>query len=647
MSNSSLHSVRDHTSATNSDHQSLTIGNCTEPGNRAITLVPQLVAAQAVAVPDALAVAQGKLSLTYHELDQRADQLAHFLQELGVGPDVVVGLYVNRSPAMIVGALAILKAGGAYLPLDPSYPAERLMLMLKDAETPIVVTGQCIASGLPELPKHVVTLDPEGRLADSRSSGRPVARAQSKNLAYVIYTSGSTGQPKGVEITHRGLLNLVLWHHRAFRVSPSDRASQLSALGFDAAVWELWPYLTAGASVHLPDGLAVNDPEAIRDWVVAQRISITFLATPLAERVITLEWPVKASLRVMLTGADVLHHYPSRKLRFQLINNYGPTECTVVATSGAVLPNEHQDRLPTIGRPIDNVQVYILNEDLQRVPIGEPGEIYIGGAGLARGYRNRPDLTADRFVPNPFASAPDARLYKTGDLARDLPGGQIAFLGRIDEQVKIRGFRIEPAEIVQVLDEHPSVQASAVVAREVAPGDKRLVAYFVPAPNAPCKHTELRNFLAGRVPEYMLPACFVKLDALPLNQSGKVDRASLPAPNSENTLLDSTFVAPRTAIEERVAPMVATLLGLDRVSVEDNFFMVGGHSLLGTQVIARVRDLFGVELSLHTLFEAPTVSELSARIEALLIAKLEAMSEEEAQRLVSATAHATALDRPQ
>ena len=609
--------------------------------------VPELVSAQAAATPDAIAVTHGKRSLSYQELDRRANRLAHILQSLGVGPDVVVGLYLDRSLAMIVGALAILKAGGAYLPLDPSYPTERLMFLLKDAQAPILVTGQCMADTLPEHPEHVVTLDPEGRLPVTQNSEPPIARARGENLAYVIYTSGSTGQPKGVEITHGGLLNLVSWHQRAFRITRDDRASQLSALGFDAAVWELWPYLTAGASLHLSDGVAANDPEAVRDWLISQKITICFLATPLAERVMTLEWPTKARLRVMLTGADTLHHYPPRKLPFRLVNNYGPTECTVLATSGTVLSNEHPHRLPSIGSPIDNVQVHILNEGMRQAPIGESGEIYIGGAGLARGYRNQPDLTAERFVPDPFSSEPGARLFRTGDLGRYLPDGQVAFLGRIDEQIKIRGFRIEPAEIVKVLDEHPAVQASTVVAREVEPGDKRLVAYFVPAAKAQPTHTELRNFIAARVPEYMVPATFVKLEALPLNPSGKVDRAALPAPNAENTLRDSSFVAPRTPIEERLAAMLALLLDLDRVGVEDNFFLLGGHSLLGTQLIARVRDAFGVELSLRNLFDAPTVSKLSAQIEALLLAKLEAMSEEEAQLLANGTEPATAERLPE
>lgn len=604
--------------------------------------VPELVSAQAAATPSATALTHGKRSLSYQELDRRADRVAQVLRSLGVGPDVVVGLYLNRSIAMIVGALGILKAGGAYLPLDPSYPTDRLAFLWRDAQATILVTGQCMADTLPLRAAHVVAVDPEGQVALDKMPKPVGVKAKANNLAYVIYTSGSTGQPKGVEITCGGLLNLVRWHHRAFRITSNDRASHLAALGFDAAAWELWPYLTRGASVHLADGLAVNDPEAVRDWLISQEITICFLATPLAERVMTLEWPAKTSLRVMLTGADTLHHYPPRKLPFQLVNNYGPTECTVVTTSGNVLPNEHADRLPSIGSAIDNVQVHILNEDMQKAPIGERGEIYIGGAGLARGYRSRPDLTQERFVPDPFSSEPRARLFRTGDLGRYLPGGQIAFLGRVDEQIKIRGFRIEPAEIVKVLDEHPAVQVSIVVAREVEPGDKRLIAYFVPAGKTQPTHTELRNFIAARLPAYMIPAIFVKLRDLPLNSSGKVDRSTLPAPDAENTLHDTSFVAPKTPIEERLAATLATLLDLDRVSVEDNFFLLGGHSLLGTQLIARIRDTFGVDLSLRSLFDLPTISKLSEHIEVLILDKLHAMSEDEAQLLANGTAPAIA-----
>ena len=634
MSDAPAGPLREHELFRNMD-QMLCIGNHDRPNSFRHECVPQLVSAQAAVAPHAIAVTHGKRSLSYQELDRRADRLARYLRSLGVGPDVVVGLCLDRSIAVIVGALAILKAGGAYLPLDSSYPTQRLMFMLKDAQAPILVTGHCTAAALPVHPECVVGLDPEGQLAPAVGSGTWSTKSKADDLAYVIYTSGSTGQPKGVEITHGGLLNLLSWHQRAFRITPNDRASQLSALGFDAAVWEIWPYLTVGAKVHLPDGVARNDPEAVRDWLISQKITICFLPTPLAERMMTLEWPTKSSLRIMLTGADVLHHYPPKKMPFQLVNNYGPTECTVVATSGTVPPKEHADRLPSIGIPIDNVQVYILNEKGQPAPIGEPGEIYIGGAGLARGYRYRPDLTAERFVPSPFGSEGGTRLFRTGDLGRYLPDGQIAFLGRVDEQIKIRGFRIEPAEIVRVLNEHPAVQTSTLIAREVELGDKRLVAYFVPAAKTQPTHAELRNFIAGRLPEYMVPAIFVTLEALPLNANGKVDHAALPAPNADNTLRDGTFVAPRTAVEERLAAMLASLLGLDRVSAEDNFFLLGGHSLLGTQLIARIRDAFAVDLSLHALFDGPTVSQLAARVETLLVAKLEAMNDDEVQCLLN------------
>jgi amino acid adenylation domain-containing protein len=605
--------------------------NCPQlqyPQNRC---VPQLVSARAAATPDALAVTHGKLSLTYKELDWRADHLARLLRSLGVATDVVVGLYLNRSLAMIVGALAILKAGGAYLPLDPAYPKDHLLFLIKDAEAPILLTGHELTDWIPVRRDHVVRLEPEGRLLAPYSSEPIAIEAKPENLAYVIYTSGSTGQPKGVEITHEGFNNLLLWHRRAFSISPNDRASQLAGLSFDASVWEVWPYLTSGASVHLADCLAVNEPEAVRDWLVAQGITIGFLPTPLAERVMALDWPAKSTLRVMLTGADRLYHYPPPKLPFQLVNNYGPTECTVVATSGTVFPEDHPDQLPTIGRPIDNTQIYILNEKMHQVPTGGIGEIYIGGVGLARGYRNRPDLTSEKFVSNPFSAEPGARLYKTGDLGCYLPDGQIAFRGRVDDQIKIRGFRIEPAEIVNVLNDHPAVQASVIVAREIEPGDKRLIAYLVLAPGARPTHTEMRDFTAARLPGHMCPATFVTLPTLPLNLSGKIDRTILPDPVGENTLRDRAFVMATTGIEKRVASILAGLLGVEEVSVEDNFFLLGGHSLLGTQLITKLSNEFGVELSLRRLFDAPTVAMLSAEIEMCLLTNLENKSKDEAQ----------------
>lgn len=573
--------------------------------------------------------------MTYRELDARATELARHLRSLGVGTNVLAGLCMGRSAAMIVGALAILKAGGAYVPLDPSYPPERLSFMLTDAGANVLVTQACIADRLPAGPWRVVGLDAGGCGTGSCSAGTAQAASGAADLAYVIYTSGSTGQPKGVEITNRSLLNLVFWHRHAFQVSGRDRATQLASPGFDAAVWEVWPYLTAGASIHIPDEATRLLPERLRDWLVARRITISFLPTPLAERVLKLEWPPETSLRYLLTGGDTLHHYPSPKLPFKVVNNYGPTECTVVATSGIVPPGEDSGILPPIGRAIANTEVYILDEHLRQVPAGEAGEIYIGGDGLARGYLNRPELTAERFVPNPFKAGKEARLYKTGDLARYLPDGRIAFLGRADDQVKIRGNRVELNEIASVLEKHSSVQSSVVVASGNHGGEKRLIAYIVSAPERPPDAAGLQALVRQRLPEYMMPSAFVLVDSLPVTSNGKVNSAALPPPTDENTLRSDAFIAPRNPLEERLGAIVATLLGLERVSVNGNFFLLGGHSLLGTQLIARISDTFGVDLPLRTLFDSPTVAQLAVEIEKLIVAKIQAMPDDEVQEILN------------
>ena len=600
--------------------------------------VPQLVAAQAALSPDAPALIAGREAMTYGELNERANQLAHYLIALGVEPNNLVGLCLDRSVTEVVWALAILKAGAAYLPLDPSYPSERLAFMLSDARPLVLITRQDVAKQLPAGPWQVIEIDRDDKEIVRLSTDSPACNITAEHLAYVIYTSGSTGQPKGVEITHASLMNLVSWHQSAFEVTSRDRASLLAGVGFDAAVWETWPYLTAGASLCLPDEATRLSPELLRDWLVAEGISISFLPTALAERVLTLEWPPNTALRILLTGAETLRRFPSTNLPFQLVNNYGPTECTVVATSGFVLPGISTDTLPTIGRPIANTEVYILDENRQQVAVGTSGELHIGGAGVARGYLNRPKLTAERFIQNPFSPCsndPASRLYKTGDLACYLENGEVAYLGRIDDQIKILGHRIEPNEIVTVLDRHPAIQASFVMAREDVGSEKLLVAYVVPNPASQPAAADLRNFLRNELPQYMVPAVFVQMETLPLNQNGKLDRDILPAPNAENTIRDEEFIAPRTPIEERLAAMLSSLLGLEQVGVRDNFFMLGGHSLLGTQLISRIRGKFGVELALRTLFDSPTIEQLAIETERLLTARVEAMSEDEVLRLLT------------
>jgi amino acid adenylation domain-containing protein len=608
---------RDESSLSESDRQQLVAWNETDRHYPQNGCVHELVAARAATVPDALALATQDARLSYGGLNRRANQLAHRLQALGVGRNVLVGVCIKSSLDFVVGLLGILKAGGAYVPMDAAYPADRLAFMLADMKASVLITQQALASTL-----------------FSAADAPPMATPD--DLAYVIYTSGSTGRPKGVEITHRSLLNLIVWHQHAFKVTSDDRATQIASTAFDAAGWEIWPYLTAGASVHIPSEEIRIVPMRLCDWLVAQSITISFLPTPLAEAVMALEWPPTTALRLLLTGGDTLRHYPPDSLPFVVINNYGPTENTVVATSGRVLPSPHRKALPSIGQPIANAQVYVLDEHLQQVPIGETGELYIAGAGLARGYLHRPELTAERFIHNPFSSDPAARLYKSGDLVHFLPDGQLAFQGRADEQIKIRGYRIEPDEIIAVLNEHPAVRTSLVVAREDSPGDRRLVAYIVPEPATELTVSSLRDVLGARLPEYMIPSTFVVLEELPMTTNGKLDRAALPAPYSTNTLRDVSETTHWTPVQRRVAGIVASVLGREseQVTLDDNFFLLGGHSMLGAQLLVRVAETFGVELPLRSLFEAPTVRGLSDTIERQILAKIEAMSEDEAERLV-------------
>ena len=583
--------------------------------------VHQRVAQRAAENPNALAVSSTREDMCYGELDSRANRLANYLRSIGVGRDVVVGLYIERSPAMAVAALAILKAGGAYIPLDPIHPTDRLAFMLKDSQARAVVSTKTLMAGFPTGEWQVVTLDGDADKIAVQPKNQPSSDVTGDDLAYIIYTSGSTGQPKGVELIHSGLANLVSWHQRAFQVTREDRASAQSILGFDAAVWELWSYLTAGASLHLPDESFKNDATALRDWVVSRNVTISFAATAIAEQLLQLDWPANTTLRFLLTGADTLKTYPSTRLPFVLVNNYGPTECTVVSTSGVVPVSGVPNQAPSIGRAIDGVEIYILDEQNQAVTDGVAGEIYVGGANLARGYRNRPDLTAERFVANPFRSEPGARMYRTGDLGRWLPHGEIAFLGRVDEQVKIRGYRVEPSEISVALGQHPAVQTSAVIATEDAPGEKQLTAYLVLASGTTVSAASLRDFLRQRLPDYMVPAAFVTIPSLPITEQGKVNRAALHGLNG-NRLSDEVYVEPRTLVEEELVKILMPLLKIDRVGVNDNFFLLGGHSLLGTQLIARVSDTFGVDLTLLKLFDHPTVAEMASEIENLILAKV-------------------------
>jgi amino acid adenylation domain-containing protein len=588
-------------------------------------LLCRLIESNAEEHPDALAISSADGELTFKELNDRAGQLSQRLRVLGVGPDVPVALFIRSSLEMVIGALGILKAGGAYLPLDPENPASRTSLILNDAKAPVVVTESREVHRLPQGDWSVVDIDvplPASKLREDLV----VSRESSLNdLAYIIYTSGSTGQPKGVQITHASLLNLVSWHCSEFSITPEDRATQIAGIGFDAAVWELWPHLAAGASIHIPDELTRTEPELMRDWLLAKGITVCFLPTLMAERVMTLMWPEDASLRFLLTGADTLKHHPSAKLPFVLVNNYGPTECTVVSTSGIVPPVENPAQKPAIGKPIFNARVYILDEALQKVPEGSAGQLFIGGEGVARGYVNRPLLTATRFMPDPFSEEPGARMYATGDRGMFLVDGQIAFLGRLDDQIKIRGYRIEPEEIVSTLVRIPEILEAAVAVRGDQPEEYRLVAYVVTDPNNNLTYSAIQEFLREHLPDYMVPTVFVVLDRLPLTSHGKVDRAALPDPGEENTMKDDSIEDAESPVEVRLKEILIPLLKVNELGVHSNFFQLGGHSLLGAQVLVRIRESFGVELSLKTIFDHPTVGGISAEIERLILEKLEGL----------------------
>ncbi|HEY6769289.1 MAG TPA: non-ribosomal peptide synthetase [Candidatus Sulfotelmatobacter sp.] len=581
------------------------------------------VAQHAASAPPSLAVKSGAQSLSYAELELRSNQLAGYLQSLGAGPDVLIGVFLERSIDSVISQLAILKAGAAYLPLNPAAPADRLAAMLRDSGVSYVVTHKALAKKLPQGKWNIVTLDSDhDRISGHNFSPQGDAN-DAANLAYVIYTSGSTGQPKGVEVTRGGLENLIQWHLKAFHVTAADRASLLASIGFDATVWELWPYLAAGASVHIPEEELRTRVEPLRDWLVKEAITISFVATPLAELLMLLTWPGNTALRTLLTGADTLHRRPPQGLPFSLINNYGPTECTVVASSGEVAPFGAEPKQPSIGFSIDRTHLYILDEQMKAVPQGTMGELYIGGLGLARGYRNQPALTAEKFVRNPFVNRSGSeRLYRTGDRARQLRGGDIEFLGRLDDQIKIRGYRVELDEISSVLDTHPEVKASAVTVSGNQE-EKRLIAYLVLWPEWKVNAGAFREFLQRQLPDYMIPATFVRLEALPLTNNGKVDRAALPVPNG-NTLPDETYIAPRSLVEQRLAELIAPLLHVEKVGANDNFFLLGGHSLLGTQLLTRISETFGIELSLLTIFDHPTLAGMSEEIEKLILAKIDA-----------------------
>ncbi|HVB37584.1 MAG TPA: amino acid adenylation domain-containing protein, partial [Vicinamibacterales bacterium] len=576
------------------------------------------IAAQASVAPEATAVQQDEDRLSYRELESRANRLARLLRREGVGVEDRVGVCLGRSPALVVSLLATLKAGAAYVPLDPSYPSERLAHMATDAGVTLIVTDRerrplIDAAGLRHVPLRVLEdeADRIGALPDRALD----VHVDPDNLAYLIYTSGSTGRPKGVAVSHRSLMNLVGWHRRAFALEPADRCTMLASFGFDASVWETWPVLAAGATLDLVPSSLLLDPPALRARLVDRRITVSFVPTPIAEQLLGLDWPRGGTLRLLLTGGDRLTHFGSDRLPFTLVNNYGPTEHTVVGTSGAVGARGHDERMPAIGRPIANTRAYVLDERLHQLPPGADGELFLSGPSVARGYRGAPDQTAERFLPDPFTPVPGARMYRTGDRVHLLPDGRMAFVGRTDDQIKLRGFRIEPAEIEAALAAHPSVREAAVVLREDRPGHPRLAGYVINRPGADAPVAALEEFLASRLPDYMVPRVWVALEAFPMTPNGKIDRRALPAPPAETTARGGTSPAFVDAFEELLAGIWQDVLQLEgRPAPEDDFFACGGHSLLALRLLTAIRQTWAIDLPLTTLFERSSLRRMAAAI---------------------------------
>ncbi|HEY1375362.1 MAG TPA: amino acid adenylation domain-containing protein, partial [Gemmataceae bacterium] len=571
----------------------------------------QLVEAQVERTPEALALAFGEDHLTYRDLNRRANRLAHHLRAQGVGPDELVGVYLERSPEMVAALLAILKAGGAYVPLNPASPAERLTFLLDDARVRVIVTQQHLADRLPAATARLICVDTDAPAIARAGDDNPAGGAGPNNLAYVLYTSGSTGRPKGVAVEHRSTVAFVAWLRRLLPGGEMSGVLAGTPIGFDISVLELFGTLSGGGQVIL-----VEDPLALSRLSAAS--AVTLISTVPSAMAALLEMgAVPPSCRTVILGGEALPQPLARRVYQtgtveRLYNLYGPTETTVYSTWSLVPPDVAI--APAIGRPIANTQAYVLDGHLHPVPIGIPGDLYIGGSGLARGYLHREELTAQKFVPDPFSREPGARLYQTGDRARWLANGELEFLGRTDHQLKVRGFRIEPGEIETALRRHPAVREAVVVAREISPGDKRLVAYVTADKDARPSPRDLQRHLRDCVLEHMVPSAYVVLDSLPLTSNGKIDRKALPAPEPNGTA-QGAAEGPRTPTEEIVAGVWADVLRVPRVGTRANFFDLGGHSLLATRVISRLRDAFRVDLPVRALFEASTVADLAARID--------------------------------
>ncbi|RMG97448.1 MAG: non-ribosomal peptide synthetase [Chloroflexi bacterium] len=600
---------------TPAEWQQIQAWNKTTADYPATTCIHELIAAQAKETPQATAVLTENGRLAYQQLDEQASRLAHYLQLQGIGPETITAIFLERSPEMIVAILAVLKAGGAYLPLDPNYPAERITYMLADTQARVILTTRQLADTLPPLPATHIFLDELTTLAFSDfPDTSPQTSVTPDNLACIIYTSGSTGQPKGVMLSHRNLVNLVHSFQLSYAPGTDDRLLPLTAVASASFVGELLPVLCSGGAIVLPAGYNFQGLDEVLQLVRDYRVSI-ISTVPALIRLLNSHHVEFPHLRLLLSGGEALSSDAIHNLlgKVTIANGYGVTEAAVCTTCHLLAEgDDHSHKAIPIGRPIINTEVYVLDPWMNPVPVGVPGEMYIGGVGLARGYLNRPELTAERFVPHPFSTQPGARLYRTGDRVCYQADGTLLFLGRADEQIKIRGFRVEPGEIETALRSHPMVRDAAVQVYEHMSNDVRLVGYVVC--RQPVSVEGLRGWLYERLPYYMIPAQFVFLDALPLTPNGKVDRRALPLPDQKRPSLAQTFIPPRTPVEKVLASMWADILGVQQVGIYDDFFELGGHSLMAAQLITRIRQALRISLPIRAFFETPTIAELAEKI---------------------------------
>ena len=575
----------------------------------------QLFESQAERTPDAVAVVYEDAQLTYREFNSRANQLAHHLKALGVGPETLVGLYMERSLEMVIGIYGIIKAGGAYVPLDPEYPPDRVAYMIEDTQVPVLLTQERLVSSLPQHSAKVIRLDADWNSIAGEKTVNLITDITAENLAYVIYTSGSTGKPKGVMNEHLGICNRIFWMQDEYGLTEADRILQKTPFSFDVSVWEFfWPLLFGARLIVARPG-GHRDSDYLIKLIIEKEITTLHFVPSMLQMFLEEEGVenCRCLKRVICSGEalpyDLQRRFFERLNDVELHNLYGPTEAAVDVTYWPC-QKESELHLVPIGYPVANTQMYILDSQLQPVPIGVIGELHIGGVQVARGYRNRPELTSEKFIPDPFSSQSGARLYKTGDLSRYLSDGAIEYIGRTDFQVKIRGLRIELGEIEALLADYDGVSHGVVMLREDQPGDKRLVAYIVCKPGNNGQIAELRNYLRKKLPDYMVPQHFVKLDAIPLSPNGKADRRALPKPEVDR-ISDQTYIPPRNSTQKTIAEIWQDLLQLKKVGINDSFFDLGGHSLLLVKMLRRLKASFSANLNIVDLFQYPTIAKLT------------------------------------